>query len=91
MSVMNSMGSLKVMGLQENIYGGMIRERKKRDLGNDFWMSPKLTSWEGDGEGMVREVEEGMRGNAVTEGEDTVPAVERWTLLMAVGLSKFKC
>lgn len=55
-------------------------------------MSPKLTSWEGYGEGVVHEVEEGMRGNAVTEaGEDIVLAVERWTLLIAVGLSKIKC
>lgn len=69
----------------------MSRE-ERRDLGNEFWMSPKLTSWEGYGEGVVHEVEEGMRGNAVTEaGEDIVLAVERWTLLIAVGLSKIKC
>lgn len=64
---------------------------ERRDLGTEFWMSPKLTGWEGGKEGVVIEIE-AIRGNVITEARgEIVPVEERTTLLTAIGLSKIKC
>lgn len=59
------------------------------DLGAELRASPKLTGWEGDGEGAVGEVQETNRGSALPEArEDVLPEGEPSTLLTAAGSSQ---